>query len=528
MTHNSGSRVTFGWGWLLFIFCLALALRWVYPQLPTNLYTNVIDPEALNVVRRQTPMTVLWSRWMWLLGGALPTSAGLLAAHRIASSVAVVTLVVAFDVASRRGLLAVERPVILLFGLLLAVEPRFVGIGAGDSLSVPVILLCALAWLALLLGFRRRGHWGIHRFFVGYAPALFAGAAALLRPEVGFLAICGVLHFLPRRPHWRSDLRDPALIGFFAGATLGTLWWLVGEQRYGAVLHWPVPGDMLAWVVTKAPPFAGAGAQVATTAIYFIGLGAVLWRRQQHLRLLAVHYLSVLPVLFTHFAADPMAGLDPARYFIALVPSLLLLAATGLWRCWLSWSVVYRRLGLSILATIIAAGHVAPFSAPAPMRTWQADFHFIARSENRLPKGAKVGVVTQIYVPGWHDADTGLAVPHPLLTQLRRDVVWQAISPLSETKQPSPPYVYLGTTCSVVPTRLTTSWVVENQPIPDAARAQLAKIHKVCRCLLSHAAEIMVTTKQRVDGSVPMSGEQVTMQLLRMRAEPFDCFRRAD
>ncbi|MCO4762023.1 MAG: hypothetical protein KC502_11000 [Myxococcales bacterium] len=528
MTQTSAHRSTVDLRWLLFLFGLALALRWLYPQLPTNLYTNVLDPDALNTVRRQTPMTTLWSRWMWFIGGALPTSLGLLAVHRMASSLAVVALAAAVDVASRRGIVPLDRPVVRLFGVLLAIEPRFVAIGAGDSLSVPVILFGALAWLTLFLGFGRLSKGLIATLSLGYAPALFAAATALFRPEVGFLAVCGLGHFLPRRQRWRQDLRDPALVGFLVGSMLGTLWWLLFWRRYGAAPQWPTSGDALAWLVSKAPLFAGAGAAVATTTLYLVGIGTVLWQRKRHRRLLAVHYLSVLPVLFTSFAADPMAGLDPARYFTILVPPLLLVAAIGLWHCWTTWTAVRRHAGAALILAAVVSAHITPFAAPAPMRTWQADFDFIARTQSRLPKGASAGLFTQIYLPNWHDADTGLAVPHPLLTQLRRDVNWQAISPLSQTMQPAPTYLYLGTTCGVVPRHPKSSWLPENQPIPEEVRGQLATMGAVCRCLLSHAAEVIATEELRVDGSLPMAGERIALHLLRMPQQRPDCFKIGD
>lgn len=482
------------------LFVLAALFRAIAPTRIANWYVDLLGPlsEGAPFMRRPGG----WAGAFALLDGLVRVDPSwVFLSNVIASSIAVALLALAVHVARVGGRVAWPPGTAWVLGLLLAIDPTLVAVGATDAPHSVALLGVAIA----AFGYSSAASSARPERFV---PSIFIGAAlaGLTRPDMTLAPLLCLALAWPRRSN-RSTV-----LALLAGVAVAAALWV--DRDLGAArraLSW---ARGAAWLATRLEPLVGVhngrGLRDGLVGLDVV-LGMAVWalavfalaRRRWHL-LVPLPTLLVIeaPRLLTDFYRGSLnADLPTSRYLMVPLVAWWLLAAAGACAMWEArprnhGSAAVRgalAMILALVATMAAVVLVRP--AGGPELSYQREYRMLAEELPRLPPDSVVFTHFLDHFPSrQRDPDLALAHPHPLLTFTRRDVRVRLLDLDDEPPRGPRHYYFRSSLCGLDPDRVGRSG-------PEDARAA-ERVVRAC----SAATENVTTWRARDEAAVDLGG----------------------
>ena len=432
------------WWPLAAVGLVALALRIHAPHLPANWYVAVQVPDSLPVA--DVVGGGGFAGLFRCLGFVFPVGSTWVFGWNILASSATAVL---FAWAGYRAIHADgERRwpgwLPLAWGLLLALDPLMVRIGASDATHVTALFAGAVAAAAYVEATRAND-------FRWWAGALLA-AVLMGWTRLEFAAFPLVLPLLfgtGRGRIGRRTIWTGGFIGFAAAAALASLASrsIHAEMTQVGTFQWTFE-HVSSWFRILTLQFLRE--HHLNQALYLLFVPFVVWvcwtRRWSRLGLIPAFYLLVAPRIVSAFHEPEIAwNLLIARYDLAIIAVMWLWAAAGLYGMWtalvsgllplLTRMAGREKLARYGLAGLALGGAVAILAGGQPARDisahrypFQYEYEFLQERLAEIEQGTVVTVWQQGDRTEGHDFDTALAQPHPLLVMDNPEVRWVVVN----------------------------------------------------------------------------------------------------
>ena len=456
---------------------LAAVARGLAQHLPANWYVDLHGPWSAEPAYLQRD--VGFAGFFAYLDAVVPLGASFLFVWNVACSALAVSLLVSAcwrenDPEDRRS----DRPrgSAVCLGLLLALDPLQVALGASDATHSTALLAFALGlwWYREIsrgaaLGANAAASWRGQACL--YACVALAG---LTRPELSYVALVYPV-LVPSTGAERRTRTARVSAGVVATAVLvAVLFW--SRLDVGVAIR-AVTMDRLRFFLTHlAPPFLRADpgscpwpwdarfrdVLLGLSAAWLVRVAVVrVWRA---LWIIPGYVLLMLPRVASDFNRAPFCeNLAALRYDVVLGVVVMSVAAAGGAAvlealAWLGARIPIRiRRPARIVAVLGLGGGVVGWVAqtatwdPGPY-CYRREFAFLRAAIGLLPPGSTVALHWSRLMPGAPFAlDTGLGLPHAALSFERRDLHWLLLGPRDALPAARPLYYYHGAVCGLDP-----------------------------------------------------------------------------
>ena len=432
------------WWPLGLVGLVALALRIHAPHLPANWYVALQAPDSLPLA--DVVGSGGFSALYRCLGVVFPVGSAWVFGWNILASSATAVLF------ARAGYRAVRADgerrwpgwLPLAWGLLLALQPLMVRIGASDATHVTALFAGAVAAAAYVEATRSDD-------VLWWAGALLA-AVLMGWTRLEFAAFPLVLPLLfgtgrgsmARRLVWAGGY-----IGFVAVAALASLASrsIHAEMTQFGTFQWTFE-HVSSWFRILTLQFLRE--HHLNQALYVLFVPYVGWacwtRRWSLLGLVPAFYLLVAPRVVSAFHEPEIAwNLLIARYDLAIIVVMCLWAAAGLYGVWsllasgllpqvarVTGGERLARSGLAAMA-LLGALALATWGRPAhdisaDRYSFQYEYEFLQARLADVERGTVVTVWQQGDRHEGHDFDTALAQPHSLLVMDHPEIRWVVVN----------------------------------------------------------------------------------------------------
>jgi hypothetical protein len=330
------------------------------------------------------------------------------------------------------------------WGMLVALDPIIVRIGASDATHVTALFAAAVSAACYVEATRSNKL----RWWLG---ALFA-AVLIGWTRLEFAAFPLVLPFLFGMGKGTRSLRWGWVMGFIGMVAVAALASMAKRTIHAEVtqigtFQWSFE-HVTSWFKILTLQFLRD--HNLNQALYLLFVPFVAWaiwsKRAARLGPVVAFYLLVAPRVVSPFHEPEIAwNLLIARYDLAIITVMYLWAAAGLFGLWTvsleTCFLLCRRASIreglapqaAMVITLIVALTIFPWGRPTSniaheRYPFQFEYRFLDAQLDSVEEGTVIVVWQQGDRHEKHDFDTGLAIPHPLLVMDHPDIRWVVVN----------------------------------------------------------------------------------------------------